>query len=630
MARQAKAASHWLAGEGIAGLGFLALGGGLYAAVRIWGLKHPALTPLFLYISAAALVAAAGFLAAWLTAYARRRGRLARKPPFQFRGKSLPPLLEKGREVLASGVARLQNIDWVGDWLAFLTALLPSAAALWLLWKGWHLPHPQPTALMDELTVGILIVSSFPLLVLERRYAAIAPARLPEAPALSYLLRVPLLAAVGLAVAAGIRWLGLSFARPIETVVVVVVALVAAEMVLRCAVYVFLPWPPLATRTSPAKSSLASLIRAEIPNLTAINASVRNQFGIDLARSWSLVFLRRAMLPLLLGMAIFAWLLSGITALGTGERAVYESFGTPRAVFYPGLHVHMPWPFAALRPVDFGQVRQVSLDVSAGAAAAPAAIEGEAPAAADRLWDSSREENNYLVANLSDGQQSFEAVDIDISIVYRIGLSDDDAIRAAYRLAAPDDAVRSVSSQILAHYFARNTLETILGQSRESFIAGFRKDLQARLNALSSGVEVMAVVVEGIHPPAKAAASYQNVQAAVMDSIVKVNTARAEAAREMKMASVVARATTNDATSAAAERLSKAKVDAILFEGERKAYAAGGQAFLLERRLEKLSKGLADKPMIILDHRISPAQAPTFNMLGAQRSRSAFGDPSAD
>lgn len=631
MARQLKADSHTVWGEGLAGLVFLVLGCGLFAAAMFWRSRFGALGPLLLYLSAPSLVAAAGFLPAWLTAYARKRGRLPRRTPTERTGKPLPMMLEKARVLGDRLWAALRNVDWVGDWLAILAALLPALLALYTLWRVWHAPAMHPGAVTEELTVGVLMVSAFVLLVLERRTAAIAPATLPEAPDLAQLLRVPLLAAVGLAVAAGLRWLGLAFAAPIEKFVAVVTALVAIELVARCAVFLFLPWPALANRTSPAKSSLARLIRAEIPNLTAINASVRSQFGIDLARSWSLMFLRRAMLPLLAGMVLFAWILSGFTALGTGERAVYESFGRPRAVLYPGIHVHLPWPFATLRLVPFGQVREISVDTSGNASLATmAAIEGEAPVSADRLWDSGQEESSYLVANLSDGRQSFEAVDIDISVAYRIGLSDDDAIRAAYHLADPDAAVRSVSSQILAHYFARNTIEAILGQNREAFMADFQKSLQARLTALDSGIEVMAVVVEGIHPPPKAAASYQNVQASVMDSTVKVNTARAEAAREMKMASVVANATRNDAISAAAERMSKAKTDAILFEGERMAYAAGGPSFLLERRLEKFSHGLSDKPLIILDHRIAATEAPTFDMRQLQRPRNSFGDPGAD
>jgi regulator of protease activity HflC (stomatin/prohibitin superfamily) len=350
---------------------------------------------------------------------------------------------------------------------------------------------------------------------------------------------------------------------------------------------------------------------------------VRRQFGIDLARSWALGFIRRAMAPLLLGMVLFSWMLTGVTALGLNERAVYEAFGTPRAVLHPGLHVHLPWPFGVLRPVEYGAVREIPIKFTADGSApqemrqdAIADIEGAPPPSADRLWDSTHEEEgSYLVANDANGRQSFEAVDIDLSVVYRIGLSDDDALQAAYHIDAPEAAVQAVSGQILARYFARYTIGDILGQNREAFIRNFQNTLQSRLTALSSGIDIMAVVVEGIHPPPKAAISYQGVQAAAIESEIKVSTARAESAREMKMA---------------LERVSQAKTDFTLFDGDRKSYAAGGPSFLFERRLDRLDQGLADKPVIVVDHRIAAGAMPTFDMRQPRATAGSNLTPSDD
>ena len=76
------------------------------------------------------------------------------------------------------------------------------------------------------------------------------------------------------------------------------------------------------------------------------------QLGIELRRSWALRFLRRATVPLIAGMVILAWAVTGLTSLPLDRRAVYERFGVPVAVFGPGLHLHLPWPFGLLRPVE--------------------------------------------------------------------------------------------------------------------------------------------------------------------------------------------------------------------------------------------------------------------------------------
>jgi regulator of protease activity HflC (stomatin/prohibitin superfamily) len=420
--------------------------------------------------------------------------------------------------------------------------------------------------------------------------------------------------------------------------VVIVTAAVAVELVLRSAVYVFVPLQKLPLRRSHADSFIAGLIRPQVPNFTALSASVRRQFGIDLARSWALGFIRRATVPLLLGMVLLSWLLTGVTALGLSERAVYEAFGQPQGVLHSGLHLHWPWPFGILRPVEYGMVREIPIefaeDGAPRAAAQPmlADIEGAPSPDADRLWDSSHPDaTGYLVAALSDGRQSFEAVEIDISVIYRIGLSDRAAELSVYRIATPDTLIRSTASQMLAHYFSGATISEILGQNREAFIRDFQHQLQARMAAMDTGLDIMAIVVEGIHPPAKAAAAYQGVQAAAIASKVRVNTAAAESAREMKMAGLVATSTRNDAIAAAEERTNAARRDFILFDGDRKAYQAGGAAFLFERRIDRMDKGLLDKPLIIVDHRIPREAAPTVNLLPVRRQGSGSGlSPSDD
>lgn len=612
---------------------FLASGLGAGVAGLLKGHAPNALAATLFQLSGMFLIAAASFIAAAMAASGRQRGPPRKKARLDREARPLAPALEKLRARIRSLWSRL---DWSGDWVGLAITLMVSLLALAALGQAWRLAAPAPSSLFTQICAGALLLATFPLLVLERRYASIPDHVLPEAPLLARLCRVPLAGVLGLCLAGGIRWLGLPFALVVERLVAVVAALVAVELCLRSLIYVFLPMPAVATRRSHADSLLAGLIQPRLPNIKAFRASVQNQFGIDLGRSWALGFIRRSTLPLLLGMALMSWLLTGVTAVGSNERAVYEAFGRPQAVMHPGVHIHWPWPFGVLRRIDYGVVREIPIGLSVAAAEArpqpsSADIEGAPPASADRLWDSEhRGEGSFLVASVKNGQQSFEAVDVDMSVVYRIGLSDVAAEKAAYQIAAPEEAIRAISGQILAGYFARYTIDDVLGQNRETFIRRFQAELQSRLVALSSGIEVMAIVVEGIHPPAEAATSYQGVQAAGIESVIKVSTAKAEAAREMKMAALVANATRDEATAAAAERINQAKGDATLFQGDRRASATGGPSFLFERRLDRLDRGLVDKPLIILDHRIKSSAAPTFDLRTSRAVAGAVADAPDD
>jgi len=350
------------------------------------------------------------------------------------------------------------------------------------------------------------------------------------------------------------------------------------------------------------------------------------QFGIDLGRSWALGFIRRALAPMIAGLLLCGWLMTGVSALGLGERAIYEAFGKPQAVFHSGLHVYLPWPFGRLKPVEYGTVHQIPIafpdaeiygaPMAEKAVADKGTIEGPQPVSADRLWEASRPtEASYLVASNQNGQETFEVINVDLRIAYRIGMNDAAAMSAAYSLASPQDLIRAAAGRMLARYFARYTLSAILGQDRETFIRNFQKELQARLGTLSASIDILSVVIETIHPPAGAAEAYQEVQAASIEAVTKIANARGDAIRDVRQAEADATEARDGATAQAAETVADAKVGTALFAGDAQAYRAGGQAFLFEKRLTILGAAITpDTPVTILDSRIPASQLQMLQM----------------
>jgi regulator of protease activity HflC (stomatin/prohibitin superfamily) len=608
----------------LSGIVLFCVGLAMFCIVRLRaGLDMP-LGRLLYQLSAVFFVTAAVFLSVALTARARKLKPQERKR-FTTRGsKPWPFTLERLRPRYAALRTSLANIDWVGDWLPLFAAAAPSLLALYALSKAWTIAGPEPSAPSDQWLAALLTITAFATLVYERHFAQMPEWRLPEAASIARILRLPILVFLLLAIAAIVRWLALSWWPLLEHVVDIIVGLVALELVLRSFAYLFIPLAPVQTRRSHADSFLAGLIRPQWPDLEAINKTINEKFGIDFARSWALSFLRRATVPMLLAMVLLCWLLTGVTALGLNQRAVYEAFGRPQAVFTSGLHVHLPWPFGVLRPVEYGVVHEIpilfsaagNVMVEAGRQPAQAAsIEGEPPPSADRLWTADHpSEASYLVASIANGKQSFEVADIDLRIVYRIGLSDAAARDVVYNVASPDSVIRATAGRMLARYFARYTMADVLGQNRDAFIRGFERELQARLASLDTGIQIMAVVVEAIHPPSDAAASYQGVQAAAIRAQVAIATAKGDAISRTSDAQQQAIRARNEAAGQAAERIDQAKAALSLFNGDHQAYLAGGDAFLFERRLEHLGKGLGILPLVIIDHRISHDDALTLDL----------------
>ena len=245
---------------------------------------------------------------------------------------------------------------------------------------------------------------------------------------------------------------------------------------------------------------------------------MRAQLGIDITRSWAVAYVRAALPPVLVGLLVLAWGLTGVTRIGMTERGVYERFGAPVAVLRPGLHLLPPWPFGQVRRVEYGVVHAVPVGVEPGGVQPPvdtSTADGPAPPSANRLWDEQPGTDiSYLIASRGAGKESFETVSVDIRVLYRIGLDDESARRALYGLEAPDALVRALSGPVARAVLRRPHASQVLGERREQVAIGLRKALQAQLDERRSGVEVVAVVVESMHPPGGAAQAYRSVQAA--------------------------------------------------------------------------------------------------------------------
>lgn len=606
------------------GAAFLTVGLGLLATAIF---RHGALggvKPLLYQLSGAALIAGAAFTAAGLTIQAVGQPRRTPRTVHWHVARRVPRMLNMALHHLTAIANRVLAVNWLQDWLPVASTVLLSLAALFALVQGWRLPGAPPAA-HPPWIMAALAASAFPLLALERRFAGLAARQKPHAQALTYLLRLLLFTLIGLAAAQALRWFALPFPRVVERLVLAFDGLVALELALRGLIYLFMPLPPLAAR-QPANSLIASVLRLQRPSLRAIQASMTSQLGIDLGRSWALGYIRRALLPMLGGMAVAGWLLTGVTTLELGQRAIYEVFGNPQTVSHPGLHIYLPWPVGRLKPVEYGTTHAIAIAFPDEEIYGPAmkvktvaekpTIEGRQPASANRLWEASRPtEASYLVASNQNGRETFEVINIDLRVVYRIGLSDQAAMRAVYGLTNPADIIRTTAGRMLARYFARYTLAAILGQDRERFIRGFQKELQARLDVLTGSIDILGVVIETIHPPAGTAEAYQQVQAAGIDAVTKVANARGDAVRAVRQAEADAIEARDGAVAQAAETVADAKVGTALFAGDAEAYRAGGQAFLFEKRLSNLMAAITpDTPVTILDSRIPAGQLQMLQM----------------
>ncbi|HCS46596.1 MAG TPA: hypothetical protein DIW52_27970 [Pseudomonas sp.] len=496
---------------------------------------------------------------------------------------------------------------WLGGW-ALLT--------LFSIEQAWNLTLP-PAAIGFSASAALSLLLAFGLLVLERQLTQENVAQWPEAGPLAQLTRVAIICLV-------LSALCLLFASetsvwPVRLAVLIglLPGLVAVEMLLRAVLSLFSPRQERLEPAMLARSFIADMLRWPPQPLLALQHELHNRFGIDLRQIWAFTYMRRAFLPVLAVVSIAGWSLTGIHEIPMQGRGIYERFGKPVEVFGPGLHAGLPWPLGRVLSVENGVVHELATSV--GEAAAPIMAEpaeGPAPAIANRLWDASHvNDKSQVIASSRADKQSFQIVNMDVRFVYRIGLSDQAALAATYNSADVPTLIRSTASRILVHNFASRTLDGLLGEDRVGLAEEIGRAVQADLRKLDSGVEILATVVEAIHPPAGAANAYHGVQAAQIGAQALISRERGAAAEATNQAQLQASIARDQATASAREINSTAQVADLKFSAEQKAYASAGQAFVLEQYFSQLSQGLTNAKLLVLDHRLGgSSNAPTIDL----------------
>jgi regulator of protease activity HflC (stomatin/prohibitin superfamily) len=464
---------------------------------------------------------------------------------------------------------------------------------------------------------GLLLLIGFGLLVLERQFSNESEASWPEAEQLAQISRV----AIGTLLIAAFCLFFSSADRvwPARLAVLIglLPGLVAVELLIRALLSIFSPRNERFEPRLVASSFVAGLLRWPPRPLTALQNELHNRFGIDLRQIWAFTYMRRAFLPVMAVIIALGWALSGVHEIPMQARGIYERFGKPVEVMGPGLHAGLPWPFGTVLPVENGVVHELATSVSEVASAEQTLdpAEGPPPAVANRLWDATHiNDKSQVIASGSGDKQSFQIVNMDVRFVYRIGLDDEAAMAATYNSADIPSLIRSTASRVLVHDFASRTLDELLGEQRTDLAADIGNAVARDLKKLDSGVEILATVVESIHPPAGAANAYHAVQAAQISAQALIARERGAAADQANLAQLHASIAHDQAAANSREVMSTAQSADLRFSAEQQGYAKAGQAFLLEQYLSQLTLGMTHAKLLVLDHRLGGSSAPTIDL----------------
>jgi regulator of protease activity HflC (stomatin/prohibitin superfamily)/uncharacterized membrane protein len=492
-----------------------------------------------------------------------------------------------------------------------------SMFACLIVYTGWTLKADSAAIGTPFLVViAACLAFAFLLLVTERRLAATDAAEWPEARAISQLARVPIFVLVLSCFCLFLSARGSGLPIKLLAALGGFVALVGLEFLFRAIASMFRPQNDSREPTLIATSLVAGTLQWPPQLLVGIQSELRTKHGIDLRQIWAFSFIRKTAPAIILGTLLLGWLLSGVREIPMTGRGVYERFGKAEDILHSGLHIGLPWPFGRVIAIENGSVHELATSVSTNGNGEPLAdAEGLAPESANRLWDASHiSEKSQVIASGTGGEQSFQIVNMDVRFVYRIGLSDQAAMKAAYRVADLPALIESTANRVLVHDFARRTLNDVLSEGRLSLAGDIASTVQKSMDELNSGVEILAVVIEAIHPPAGAANAFHGVQAAEISAEALVARERGAAAEQTNEAQLNASLRQDDAIAKAREGIAASEVAKLRFQAEQSAFHEAGQAFLTEEYFNQLAMGLSHSKALVIDHRIGGSITPTLDL----------------
>jgi len=344
-------------------------------------------------------------------------------------------------------------------------------------------------------------------------------------------------------------------------------------------------------RTSPWRlSGRLSLWFAASP-LPALWARVR---GFQPSPAFRWIAARRAQLvkPALVAAAVLV-VLNGFYALAPDEVGVIERFGRKRTPFsQPGLHFKLPWPVDRLTRIQSHRVRTVEIGFRSGAGPSsvePAAYEWNVQHRSGRFQ--SRPEESLMLT----GDQNM--IELNATVHYEVEHPD----AFLFRQLDGDSTIREAAESVMQGIATTTPLDDILTTGRQAIEQKAALELQRRMNRYDTGIRVLRVKLEDVHPSLEVVEAFRAVSAAFEEKNRLINEAEGYRNEQIALARGNAKARIQNANSYTLGRTNRAEGDSSRFTQEEQAFRTAPGPTETRLYLETMEQVLPGKRKLIID-----------------------------
>jgi len=183
------------------------------------------------------------------------------------------------------------------------------------------------------------------------------------------------------------------------------------------------------------------------------------------------------------------------------------------------------------------------------------------------------------------------------SLQYRVGGEKADFYRYLYAFGDPTAALRALFEREVTSYLAGQQFWSLLAFDPDAPPGTAQADLLKRVREPARrlmGIEVVAVKIDGIHPPAgDVGTAFQDVLAALQDKEARILRGEVDANQTLGVAPSSAHEVISKAQAYRYERETVARAEAERFLSQQSAFEKAPEAYVTRKRLESIGEAMS-------------------------------------
>jgi HflK protein len=285
--------------------------------------------------------------------------------------------------------------------------------------------------------------------------------------------------------------------------------------------------------------------------------------------------------------------LNGFYLLGPDEAGVIERFGKKVLPYSePGIHYKLPWPIERLTRIQARRVRVVEIgfrSASASPDTEPAAYEWNVQHRSGRFQRKPEE------ALMLTGDSNM--IELNATVHYSLAHPDD----FLFRQLDGEATIREAAESVMQAISTSTTLDDMLTVGRLGIEKKAKTELQARLDKYGTGIQVLQIKLQDVHPSLEVVDAFREVSGAYEEKNRLVNEAEGYRNEQVALARGNAKASLQAAAAYNLGRVNRADGDATRFIAREQAFRASPGPSETRLYLEAMEQVLPGKKKIILD-----------------------------